>query len=60
MPQYTVRTKLGKGGFGQIFRACRLLQRKVTPVNKPNQVSRQDHLPLRLPQQFAMDQVVRA
>lgn len=60
MPQYTVRTKLGKGGFGQVFRACRLQQRKVTPVNKPSQVNRQNHLPLRLPQRFAVVQVVRA
>ena len=37
MPQYKVNEKLGKGGFGQVFRGSRLQQRTVTPANKPNQ-----------------------
>lgn len=38
MPNYRVGEKLGKGGFGQVFQGTRVQQRKVTPVNKPNQV----------------------
>ena len=38
MPIYKVGKRLGKGGFGQVFLAARMKQRKVTPVNKPNQV----------------------
>ncbi|CAK0753731.1 hypothetical protein CVIRNUC_002242 [Coccomyxa viridis] len=39
MPIYKVGKRLGKGGFGQVFLAARMKQRKVTPVNKPNQVA---------------------